>query len=332
MVKMNFGTRRKPQKTIRYADQEPEVHVYEYEVVNEKTPVHELKSSKVPVKQKAKIFDAIVAEVRPESQPRQSRPITRSPSRNAINRLRYRSTSSHRSPSSTRSQPQSREHSGSRQEFFRFRDSDHGKPLPGMNQFIGTSWPYGLDEIHKHYDAKNRDHSGIPYGRYPSAYSPVTRSSGGWSEHEYTPSPSPDVTRRFRSVSPPINEDSIQKRLAYRQNASLPSTPLPDYMRNLKNIELNETPMMSQIPPRFGTLLIGGRWADVAEGPHIDGPPCKLCHDAITERRCFVLDGDKFHCWHWVCSYCCVMLKSHDFKVALDNHPYCTNCFKRMFP
>lgn len=194
-----------------------------------------------------------------------------------------------------------------------------------MNQFIGTSWPYGLDDIHKQYEVKNRDNQmALPYHQYP--YLPLVRSSGGWSD-EYTPSPSPDVTRRFRSVSPPINEDTIHKRIVSRQTA----TPVAEYLRNLKHLQLDEPVYSSQVPPRFGTLLIGGRWADVAEGPHADGPPCELCKDAIEERRCFVLENAKYHCWHYVCSYCCVMLKSHDFKVAIDNHPYCSNCFKRMF-
>lgn len=124
---MNFlANYRKGQKTLRYADQEPEVILYGYDVVSEETPVYDVKTSKVPVKQKAKIFDQIVAKVRPE---RQSRSLQKAPTQNALNKLRYRSTSSHRSPSTSRSQSRSdyREQSGSKQEFFRFRDSGHGK-------------------------------------------------------------------------------------------------------------------------------------------------------------------------------------------------------------
>lgn len=104
---------------------------------------------------------------------------------------------------------------------------------------------------------------------------------------------------------------------------------IPRWMRDLKHIVIEQVPV--PIPPRFGTLLHGRRNADWALAPIVDGPPCQLCHQPITENRCIRSDQHVFHSWHFVCSFCLKVLKTDDFTMATDNKPYCFNCFKRNF-
>ena len=297
------------------------------EIIKEDTPQNEVKVSSVPVKAKAKMFDKIVASSKSDSKSdsglvetyeRKSRPITRDNSRSnpmAIAKLRYRSTSSssHRSPSNhydNKVTYRRSESSPRRQEFFRHRDSRHGKPLPGVNQFIGSSWPNGLDQ------AGNRDSDeGIHYNRYPRpVYSPQP-SSIGWS----TPASSPE---------PPREMSPIKKVVVKRQEANPPS-PLPDYMKNLRLMEINDPPYSHVIPPKFGTLT-RRRYPNIAKDPSPHGPPCGLCYEPIDEDRCIVQEGVQYHVWHYACSYCLVTLKQNDFTIVKDNKPFCTNCYRRM--
>ena len=105
---------------------------------------------------------------------------------------------------------------------------------------------------------------------------------------------------------------------------------IPAWMQQLKHIVIEQMPLPA--PPRFGTLLHGRRNADWSLAPPINGPPCHLCHQPITESRCIRSDEHNFHCWHFVCSFCNKTLPEFDFTMAPDNRPYCLKCFKRYFP
>ena len=129
-----------------------------------------------------------------------------------------------------------------------------------------------------------------------------------------------------RSKSVPPNEGDIVKKAIKPTTKSNPTTPLPDLMSNLRHIKVSTVP----VPPKFGTLSFDS--ANTAQGPVVDGPPCILCHKPITEKRCINHENFQYHCWHFVCSFCFKTLKETDFMMAVDNKPYCTNCFKRMFP
>jgi len=131
-----------------------------------------------------------------------------------------------------------------------------------------------------------------------------------------------------RSKSVPPNEGDIVKKAIKPTTKSNPTTPLPDLMSNLRHIKVSTVPV--PVPPKFGTLSFDS--ANTAQGPVVDGPPCILCHKPITEKRCINHENFQYHCWHFVCSFCFKTLKETDFMMAVDNKPYCTNCFKRMFP
>jgi len=131
-----------------------------------------------------------------------------------------------------------------------------------------------------------------------------------------------------RSKSVPPGDSDIVKRAVAPTTKSTPTTPLPDLMSNLRHIKVSTVPV--PVPPKFGTLSFGS--ANVAEGPAVDGPPCILCHKPIAEKRCINHETFQYHCWHFVCSFCFKTLKENDFMMAVDNKPYCNNCFKRMFP
>lgn len=160
----------------------------------------------------------------------------------------------------------------------------------------------------------NHDNDGIHYEHYPRpVYSPQP-SSVGWS----TPASSPE---------PPREMSPIRKIVVKRQEA--PPTPVPDYMKNLRLMELNDPPYTHVIPPKFGTLT-RRRYPNIAKDPNPHGPPCGLCYDPIDEDRCIVQEGVQYHVWHYACSYCLVTLKQNDFTVVKDNKPFCTNCYRRM--
>lgn len=167
------------------------------------------------------------------------------------------------------------------------------------------SWPYGLDIISDDY---------IFAKRKPPAKSPPAAKV-----------PSPPIYRRARSVEPPIVRTPEPDLLRYDS-----SSPLPDYMRRLRHIVVEQVPV--PVPPKFGTLTHGGRSANSAIAPVVGGPPCELCHKGITEGRCIYAENAQYHCWHFVCSFCFKTLKSHDFLMAEDNKPYCINCYKRAYP
>lgn len=177
------------------------------------------------------------------------------------------------------------------------------------------SWPYGLD--------------GNRYKRRePGSPPPRSKSPHMWGSRTSLDarSRSPSPVRRAQSVPPAEGP----KKIPLKQTVSLPSTPLPDYLANLRHIKVATVPV--PVPPKFGTLTYGGRWADYAEAPAEDGPDCQLCQKPITERRCIMHQNFKYHSWHFVCSFCSKTLKENDFTMAIDQKPYCNNCHKRMYP
>ncbi|XP_074597529.1 uncharacterized protein LOC141852420 [Brevipalpus obovatus] len=205
------------------------------------------------------------------------------------------------------------------QEFYAHRDATHGKPLPGENSYMFCSWPYGLDANH----GRRR--------REPSSPPPRSRSPNFWGSRtslNRSRSPSPGAMRRTRSVPPA--DFGVKKEAKKDKIVSEPATPLPDYLSRLRHIKVSTVPV--PVPPKFGTLMYGGRWADWAEAPVLGGPPCELCHKPITESRCIMHENFKYHCWHFQCSFCLKTLKENDFVMAMDQKPYCTNCNKRMYP
>ena len=178
-----------------------------------------------------------------------------------------------------------------------------------------SSWPYGLDHIGDMYKPK-RSEPPAPVRSY--SRSPVSSRSS-----------SPGILRRARSVPPEPVEKPIEKK-QLKHATSVPSSPIPDYMKRLRHIVVSQVPV--PVPPKFGTLTYGGRWADAAEGPQDEGPPCTLCHKPITEKRAIIHEKCNYHCWHFVCSFCFKTLKENDFVMAADAKPYCNNCYKRSFP
>ncbi|RWS06645.1 paxillin-like protein [Dinothrombium tinctorium] len=231
-----------------------------------------------------------------------------------------------------------------KQEYFRYRDASRGKPLPGASEFMRTSWPYGLDDMLRTFTPINRGEGSL-YSR-PSVEDLVSYYQKYGAERGNR-SPSPSRNRysslnRQRSLSPPIsrrarsagaNAEPPIERVASRpqyQTISLPSSPIPGYMKNLKHIVVEQIPV--PVPPRFGTLAQGRRQPDSAEPPAEYGPQCELCHKPITEKRCIINDNCKFHCWHFVCTFCSKTLQEKDFVMAIDNKPYCNNCYKRTYP
>jgi hypothetical protein len=198
-----------------------------------------------------------------------------------------------------------------KQEYYKHRDAHQGKPLDGRHGYGTYSWPYGLDKISDEY---------LYAKRKPPADSPPSPRI-----------PSPPIHRRARSVERPINiirtpEPPVDFDISHRVGNS-------DHygsMRSLRHIVVEQVPV--PVPPKFGTLTHGGRSPNSAMAPYIDGPPCELCHKAITEGRCIYAENVQYHCWHFVCSFCFKTLKEHDFVMAADNKPYCLNCFKRAFP
>lgn len=165
------------------------------------------------------------------------------------------------------------------------------------------SWPYGLDIISDDYLYDKR--------RPPADSPPAPRA------------PPIPIQRRARSVEPPMVRNP-ELDILYLSSRSR----LPDYMHRLRHIQVESVPV--PVPPKFGTLDHGGRSANSALAPVVGGPPCELCHKAITEGRCIYAENAQYHCWHFCCSFCFKTLKSHDFVMAEDNKPYCVNCFKRM--
>lgn len=137
--------------------------------------------------------------------------------------------------------------------------------------------------------------------------------------------PPEPIHRRAKSVEPTIVKVPKQE-----NTVSAPNSPVPDYLRRLKHIVVEQVPV--PVPPRFGTLTYGGRYPNAAKDPTIDGPPCELCHKPIMEGRCIWSENQPFHCWHYFCSFCSKVLRENDFLMAEDNKPYCINCFKRMYP
>ncbi|KAK4337279.1 hypothetical protein RND71_043277 [Anisodus tanguticus] len=59
-------------------------------------------------------------------------------------------------------------------DYYRHKDAHHNKPLPGFNQFMGNSWPYGLEQ----------EQENIPPRR-----SPILGSYGGSQQNLRSPSP-----------------------------------------------------------------------------------------------------------------------------------------------
>ncbi|RWS31420.1 paxillin-like protein [Leptotrombidium deliense] len=206
-----------------------------------------------------------------------------------------------------------------------------------------TSWPYGLDDVLR---KQKRQEPSADYREPPvNQWSKDNRSGR---DLRSTPSvedlvsyyqrfadrnrsPSPTGSRRARSAG--ATEVPIRRETAYpttTQSKSVPSSPIPGWMKQLKHIVVED--MHVPVPPRFGTLAPKPRYPDRAEPPPELGPPCELCHKPITETRCIITENFKYHCWHFVCSFCSKTLQENDFLMAIDNKPYCNNCFKRTYP
>lgn len=180
------------------------------------------------------------------------------------------------------------------------------------------SWPYGLDHMG---NRRRRDgNSPPPRSKSPSRWGSTTSSIAGRSR-------SPSPIRRAQSVPPAEN---VRRTPTDHKTISVPSSPLPDYLSRLRHIKVSTVPV--PVPPKFGTLTQGGRWPNEAEGPRDIGPPCELCHKPIVEKRFITHENCQYHCWHFTCSFCFKTLKEDDFRMAVDHKPYCTNCFKRMYP
>eukprot|EP01119_Soliformovum_irregulare_P006788 TRINITY_DN19212_c0_g1_i1.p1 TRINITY_DN19212_c0_g1~~TRINITY_DN19212_c0_g1_i1.p1 ORF type:complete len:603 (-),score=47.28 TRINITY_DN19212_c0_g1_i1:22-1830(-) len=62
---------------------------------------------------------------------------------------------------------------------------------------------------------------------------------------------------------------------------------------------------------------------------YASSPTCQKCHQAITDQQCMEALGGTWHVQHWTCTECNGGL-STNFH-AIDNNPYCDNCYYRRF-
>ncbi|XP_015792759.1 uncharacterized protein LOC107369309 [Tetranychus urticae] len=229
--------------------------------------------------------------------------------------------------------------SSTNQEYYSHRDSSHGKPLPGDNGFIHSSWSHGIDHDRvSPHSSRSVTSPAPPRSRSssPSQWAIVERSQ----THEIKRSPTPALSTAgstAKSTSSLVRPSSVPPFDAtlitlprYKKVISQPSSPLPDYLTKLRHIKVATVPV--PVPPKFGTLTQGGRWPNEAQGPVDIGPPCELCKKPITDTRFIHHEGFLYHVEHFTCSYCFKSLRPKDFMTSSDNKPYCVNCFKREFP